>query len=259
MEERDLDLWRGMSAAAPPADLRQAAEAVATMVLGAGAGPGGDDQGAARAVPRSAGAVAAAHYRFLERADAVLRHLGVPDTAARSRAATDFADGLIFHALTSRRAEPLDRSRSWRRCCAFWARPEGLPHRAPVARRESHIDAFPQVDGSNRDLLRLAFVPRTPLRHVPSVPCCMVLGASHHDLELTHLERLSADADGLWAALVDLCRRPESPVAGRRAAGHLQSAGDLCRRIRFHDAIDAITGCFRPDVGRAGRGRVRAC
>ncbi len=109
MEERDLDLWRGMSAAAPPADLRQAAEAVATMVLGLVQDQAVTTRARLALSLDRPDAVAAAHYRFLERADAVLRHLGVPDTAARSRAAADFADGLIFHALTSRRAEPLDR------------------------------------------------------------------------------------------------------------------------------------------------------
>ena len=69
----------------------------------------------------------------------------------------------------------------------------------------------------------------------------LVLGASHHDLELTHLERLSADADGLWAALVALCRRPESPVAGAVLLATCNRLEVYADGIRFHDAIDAIT------------------
>ena len=69
----------------------------------------------------------------------------------------------------------------------------------------------------------------------------LVLGASHHDLELTHLERLSADADGLWAALVALCRRPESPVAGAVLLATCNRLEIYADGIRFHDAIDAIT------------------
>ncbi len=111
MEERDLELWRGMSEADPPADLEQAAGVVATMVLGLVRDQAVMTRARLALSLDRPDAVSAAHYRFLDRAEGILRHLGVPDAPGRSRAAADFADGLIFHALTSRRAEPLDRDR----------------------------------------------------------------------------------------------------------------------------------------------------
>ena len=57
----------------------------------------------------------------------------------------------------------------------------------------------------------------------------MVLGASHHDLELAELDRLSAGADLLTAELVRAGRRPGFAGHRRGAGGHLQPARALRR------------------------------
>ncbi len=77
----------------------------------------------------------------------------------------------------------------------------------------------------------------------------MVLGASHHDLELTHLERLSADADALRAALVEVVRRPDSPVAGAVLLATCNRLEIYADGVRFHDAVDAVTGALAATSG----------
>jgi glutamyl-tRNA reductase len=68
----------------------------------------------------------------------------------------------------------------------------------------------------------------------------MVLGASHHDLELTQLERLSSSTDSLSQALHD--------VSGTDGAISGSVVLATCNRFeiyldvdRFHDAIDSVT------------------
>jgi glutamyl-tRNA reductase len=74
----------------------------------------------------------------------------------------------------------------------------------------------------------------------------MVLGASHHDLELTQLERLSTSTDTLSQALRELTHPSEPASAGGGIRGTVILA--TCNRLeiyleadRFHDAIDAVT------------------
>ncbi len=69
----------------------------------------------------------------------------------------------------------------------------------------------------------------------------MVLGASHHDLELTQLERLSASTGLLTAALYDLRARPDSPISGAVALATCNRLEIYLDAERFHDAIDAVT------------------
>lgn len=69
----------------------------------------------------------------------------------------------------------------------------------------------------------------------------MVLGASHHDLELTQLERLSAGTGLLNAALSDLRSVPDSAVSGAVALATCNRLEIYLDAERFHDAIDAVT------------------
>lgn len=64
-----------------------------------------------------------------------------------------------------------------------------------------------------------------------------VIGASHHDLELADLERLSAGPD-LEAALRGLTGRPDSPVAGWVLLATCNRLEIYLDATRFHDAID---------------------
>lgn len=69
----------------------------------------------------------------------------------------------------------------------------------------------------------------------------MVLGASHHDLELTQLERLSASTGLLNAALSDLRSLPDAAVSGAVALATCNRLEIYLDVERFHDAIDAVT------------------
>ena len=69
----------------------------------------------------------------------------------------------------------------------------------------------------------------------------MVLGASHHDLELTQLERLSAATGLLDAALADLRSLPDTPISGAVALATCNRLEIYLDAERFHDAIDAVT------------------
>jgi glutamyl-tRNA reductase len=66
-----------------------------------------------------------------------------------------------------------------------------------------------------------------------------VIGASHHDLELTDLERLSAGPD-LEAALRDLAGRQDSPIAGWVLLATCNRLEIYLDAVRFHDAIDDV-------------------
>ena len=69
----------------------------------------------------------------------------------------------------------------------------------------------------------------------------MVLGASHHDLELTQLERLSAGTGVLNAALSDLRSLPGAAISGAVALATCNRLEIYLDAERFHDAIDAVT------------------
>jgi len=67
-----------------------------------------------------------------------------------------------------------------------------------------------------------------------------VLGASHHDLELTQLERLAARTEELSSGLAALCAREDSPVAGLVLVSTCNRLEIYLDAVRFHDAIDAV-------------------
>jgi len=66
----------------------------------------------------------------------------------------------------------------------------------------------------------------------------MVLGASHHDLELTQLDRLTGDPDLLSRGLAELTAVDESPVAGVVVVSTCNRLEIYVDALRFHDAID---------------------
>lgn len=68
----------------------------------------------------------------------------------------------------------------------------------------------------------------------------MVLGASHHDLELAQLERISASAATLSDALADLARNG-GPIQGSVVLATCNRLEIYLDAERFHDAIDAVT------------------
>jgi len=67
-----------------------------------------------------------------------------------------------------------------------------------------------------------------------------VLGASHHDLELTQLERLAARTEELSSGLAALGAREDSPVAGLVLVSTCNRLEIYLDALRFHDAIDAV-------------------
>ncbi len=69
----------------------------------------------------------------------------------------------------------------------------------------------------------------------------MVLGASHHDLELTQLERLSACADSLNESLHDLAAADDAAVHGSVVLATCNRIEIYVDAERFHDAIDAVS------------------
>ena len=84
----------------------------------------------------------------------------------------------------------------------------------------------------------------------------MVLGASHHDLELTELDRLSAGTDLLSRELSALVAEPDSPVVGAVLLATCNRLEIYLDATRFHDAIDAVidgvakaTGSTADEVG----------
>jgi glutamyl-tRNA reductase len=91
----------------------------------------------------------------------------------------------------------------------------------------------------------------------------MVLGASHHDLELTHLERLTVGIDRLHRDLVDMVRStdpsdpaPADPLGDGAPAVRGFVLLSTCNRVeiyldanRFHDAIDSVTAAVAAACG----------
>jgi len=72
----------------------------------------------------------------------------------------------------------------------------------------------------------------------------MVLGASHHDLELSDLDRLSAGAHGLSHALVDgwsTAGGHANPIDGSAVLATCNRLEIYVDANRFHDAVDAVT------------------
>ena len=69
----------------------------------------------------------------------------------------------------------------------------------------------------------------------------MVLGASHHDLGLTQLDRLTGDPDLLSQSLGALVAREDSPLMGVVVVATCNRLEIYLDAVRFHDAIDEVT------------------
>ena len=69
----------------------------------------------------------------------------------------------------------------------------------------------------------------------------MVLGASHHDLELTELDRLTGNPDLLSVGLSAVAARADSPVSGVVVVSTCNRLEIYLDAVRFHDAIDEVT------------------
>src|SRR4051812_43894479 len=69
----------------------------------------------------------------------------------------------------------------------------------------------------------------------------MVLGASHHDLELSQLERLSASAGSLNESLHELSAMPNSAIHGSVVLATCNRLEIYVDAERFHDAIEAVS------------------
>jgi glutamyl-tRNA reductase len=92
---------------------------------------------------------------------------------------------------------------------------------------------------------------RTEMRWVPDTidHMLMVLGASHHDLELTQLDRLTGKPDLLSRALGDLVRVDDSPISGVVLVGTCNRLEIYVDALRFHDAIDEVTAMLAATSG----------
>ncbi|MET0965895.1 MAG: glutamyl-tRNA reductase [Nakamurella sp.] len=77
----------------------------------------------------------------------------------------------------------------------------------------------------------------------------MVLGASHHDLELTQLDRLTGAPELLSRALRDLYAREDSPISGMVIVSTCNRLEIYLDAVRFHDAIDAVTAVLAASSG----------
>jgi glutamyl-tRNA reductase len=93
----------------------------------------------------------------------------------------------------------------------------------------------------------------------------MVLGASHHDLALAELDRLSAGADLLTAEISALVADPDSPVTGAVRVATCNRLELYVEADRFHDAVDSLldaiakaTGATSDQVGGQVKVRVGA-
>jgi glutamyl-tRNA reductase len=68
-----------------------------------------------------------------------------------------------------------------------------------------------------------------------------VIGASHHDLELTDLAELAEDPSALRARLEELVASGDSPLAGVVVLATCNRLEIYVDAERFHDALDAVT------------------
>ena len=79
----------------------------------------------------------------------------------------------------------------------------------------------------------------------------MVLGASHHDLGLPQLDRLTGDPDLLGRALRALPAREDSPISGVVVVATCNRLEIYLDAVRFHDAIDEVTAAVAAASGVA--------
>lgn len=76
----------------------------------------------------------------------------------------------------------------------------------------------------------------------------MLLGVSHHDLELTDLQRLSAGAENIAATLV-AGGAPESPIRGAIALATCNRVEIYVQARRFHDAVETVAAALASAAG----------
>ncbi len=79
----------------------------------------------------------------------------------------------------------------------------------------------------------------------------MVLGASHHDLGLTQLDRLTSGSQALGRALVSLCRREDPAISGVVVVSTCNRLEIYLDAVRFHDAIDEVAAAVSGASGFA--------
>ncbi len=77
----------------------------------------------------------------------------------------------------------------------------------------------------------------------------MVLGASHHDLGLTQLDRLTGNPDLLSRSLRALAAREDSPLTGVVVVATCNRLEIYLDAVRFHDAIDGVTAVIAETTG----------
>jgi glutamyl-tRNA reductase len=77
----------------------------------------------------------------------------------------------------------------------------------------------------------------------------MVLGASHHDLELPELDRLSSRSAELRARLAELALRPAGPVSGAVVVATCNRLEIYLDALRFHDAVDGVSALVAEVAG----------
>jgi DNA-binding transcriptional regulator YbjK len=108
LARRDAELLEAQAAAEPPQSVAQVADQLAGGIV-ALTGEHADLTRARLAISLDRPeAVAATHHGMVAGLAATLDALGVPDAPDRARAAADYSDGVILHALTARRGEPVD-------------------------------------------------------------------------------------------------------------------------------------------------------
>ncbi|HJT92190.1 MAG TPA: glutamyl-tRNA reductase [Mycobacterium sp.] len=69
----------------------------------------------------------------------------------------------------------------------------------------------------------------------------MVLGASHHDLELARLDRLTRHPTHLRRAITDITQRPNGPINGAGVVSTCNRLEIYLDARRFHDSVDQVT------------------
>lgn len=69
----------------------------------------------------------------------------------------------------------------------------------------------------------------------------MALGASHHDLELARLDRLTRHPTHLRRAIADITQRPNGPINGAGVVSTCNRLEIYLDARRFHDSVDQVT------------------
>jgi glutamyl-tRNA reductase len=72
----------------------------------------------------------------------------------------------------------------------------------------------------------------------------MVLGAGHHDVNLTQLENLAECADSVRSALHEAAAGPDGAIAGSVVLSTCNRLEIYIDAVRFHDAVGVVTGAL---------------